>query len=305
MEIAIGMPNAVPGATGRQLTDWARAAEDAGFSSLGTIDRIVYPNFESVSVLSAAAAVTERIKLATTVLLGPLRANPAAVAKQVLSLDALAGGGRAVLWIGLGAREDDYEVSGIPMSGRGAWLDAALPKIRGIFDGADEQARRIGPRTEGGPTLILGGSVDATFERAARYGDGWVMTGAPPDQFPPAAEKLAAAWEKEGRDGEPHKMALGYYSLGDDAERNADEYLRDYYAWLGDDVAAGIAGSARQGRRHRARVPLGLRRCGLRRAGPVPVRERPRAGRAAGGRRRALSAPETSKNGDGRAREPS
>ena len=39
-------------------------------------------------------------------------------------------------------------------------------------------------------------------------------------------------------------MALGYYSLGDDAERNADEYLRDYYAWLGDDVAAGIAGSA-------------------------------------------------------------
>ncbi|MEK6276845.1 MAG: LLM class flavin-dependent oxidoreductase [Actinomycetota bacterium] len=93
MEIGIGLPNAVPGTTGQQLTDWPRAADEAGFSSLGTIDRIVYPNYEPITALSAAAAVTKRIRLATTVLLGPLRMNAAMVAKQVLSLDALAGGG--------------------------------------------------------------------------------------------------------------------------------------------------------------------------------------------------------------------
>ena len=64
MEVGVGLPNAVPETAGRQLTAWARAAEEAGFSSLGTIDRIVYPNYEPLVALSAAAAVTERIRLA-------------------------------------------------------------------------------------------------------------------------------------------------------------------------------------------------------------------------------------------------
>jgi alkanesulfonate monooxygenase SsuD/methylene tetrahydromethanopterin reductase-like flavin-dependent oxidoreductase (luciferase family) len=150
MEIAIGLPNTVRGATGDQLIDWARAADEAGFSSLGTIDRIVYPNYKPLVALSAAAAVTDRIRLATTVMLGPLRGNPAMVAKQMLSLDTLAGGGRAVLGIGLGAREDDYEISGVPMSERGRWLDDALPRIRRIWNGEGESEARVGPRPERG-----------------------------------------------------------------------------------------------------------------------------------------------------------
>ena len=148
MQVGIGLPNAIAGTTGEQLTDWARAAEEAGFSSLGTIDRLVFDSYESIVALSAAAAVTERIRLATDVMLGPLRQNPAMIAKQILSLDALAGGGRAVLGIGLGAREDDYEVSGIDMSTRGEWFDAALPKIRAIFDGDGELESKVGPRPE-------------------------------------------------------------------------------------------------------------------------------------------------------------
>ena len=62
MEIGIGLPSVVPGTTRPQLIDWARVAEDAGFSTLGTIDRIVYPNYEPLIALSAAAAVTERIR---------------------------------------------------------------------------------------------------------------------------------------------------------------------------------------------------------------------------------------------------
>src|SRR6476619_3382481 len=108
MKLGIGLPNAVPGTTGEQLTDWARAAEDAGFNTLGTIDRIVYGNYESIVALSAAAAVTERIRLATDVMLGPLRQNPAIISKHVLSLDALAGCGRAVLGISNGDQEEDY-----------------------------------------------------------------------------------------------------------------------------------------------------------------------------------------------------
>jgi alkanesulfonate monooxygenase SsuD/methylene tetrahydromethanopterin reductase-like flavin-dependent oxidoreductase (luciferase family) len=163
MKLGIGLPNAVPGTIGDQLTDWARAAEDAGFSILGTIDRVVYPNYEPLTALAAAAAVTDRIRLTTDVMLGPLRMNPAVVAKQMLSLDALGGGDRAVLGIGVGAREDDYQVSDLPMSGRGAWLDSALEKILAIWNGDGDLESKVGPRPEGDrPTLLIGGYVQAS-----------------------------------------------------------------------------------------------------------------------------------------------
>src|SRR6059058_5848656 len=144
MDIGIGLPNAVPGTSGQDLLNWARAAEEAGFSTLGTIDRIVYPNYEPVTALTAAAAVTDRIRLATTVMLGPLRRNAALIAKQALSLDALAGGGRVVLGIGLGGREDDFEVSGVSLGERAAWMDQGLEQIRRIWRGEGEAEAKIG-----------------------------------------------------------------------------------------------------------------------------------------------------------------
>src|SRR5690349_3612833 len=201
MEVGIGLPNAIAGTTGEQLTDWARTAEEAGFSSLGTIDRIVYDSYESVVALSAAAAVTERIRLVTDVMLGPLRQNPAMIAKQFLSLDALAGGDRAVLGIGIGGREDDYEVSGLDMSGRGRWLDGALAKIRDIWNAEGDLESKVGPRPTGkGPSLMVGGYVQAALERAAKFGDGWTQGGSGPDQFGADYSNLEDAWKKAGRE---------------------------------------------------------------------------------------------------------
>ena len=245
MELGIGLPNTVPDTTGGHLTDWARAAEDAGFSALGTIDRIVFPNYEPVVALSAAAVVTKRIKLVTDVLLGPLRQNPAMLAKQFLSLDALAGGDRAVLGIGIGGREDDYGVSGLDMTGRGKWLDAALARIRDIWNGEGDLESKVGPRPSGkGPTLLIGGAVDASFQRAARYGDGWTQGGSGPSQFGADLANLDDAWKKAGRDGQPRTMALGYFALGPDAEATAQAYVGDYYAWLGEGAVQGITAAA-------------------------------------------------------------
>lgn len=245
MDLGIGLPNAVPGTTGKQLTDWARAAEEAGFSTLGTIDRIVYPSYESLVALSAAAAVTERIRLATDVLLGPLRQNPSLISKQMLSLDALAGGGRTVLGIGAGGREDDFEVGGLSMSGRGAWLDSALEKILAIWNGEGEVESKVGPRPQDDrPTLLVGGYVQASFERAARFGDGWTQGGSGPDQFEEDAANVEEAWKRHGREGEPYKMALTYFSLGPNAEKNAQASLGSYYAYLGEESSAMIVANA-------------------------------------------------------------
>jgi alkanesulfonate monooxygenase SsuD/methylene tetrahydromethanopterin reductase-like flavin-dependent oxidoreductase (luciferase family) len=238
MDVAIGLPNAVPGTTGKQLTEWARRAEARGFSSLGTIDRLAYPNYEVLTALAAAAAVTERIGLCTSVLLGPLRGNAAAVAKQALSVHALSGG-RLTLGIGLGGRDDDYELAGIETGNRGAELDAMLARIKELW-----ASGKIGPKTETLPSIMVGGGVDASFTRAAQYGDGWIAGGVPPDQFAEMVEKVKAAWAAAGRDGEPRMMGLAYYSLGPNAEENANANVKDYYAWLGEEVSSYIAGSA-------------------------------------------------------------
>ena len=91
MDIGIGLPNAVPQLAGHRLLEWARRSDEAGFATLGTIDRLVYPNDESLVALSAAAGVTERIRLMTSVLLAPLRPTPL-LAKQAASVDNISGG---------------------------------------------------------------------------------------------------------------------------------------------------------------------------------------------------------------------
>ncbi len=238
MDVAIGLPNAVPNTSGAELVEWARRAEAREFSSLGTIDRIVYGNYEPLVALAAAAAATERIGLCTSVLLGPLRANAALLAKQTLSLNALSGG-RFTLGIALGGREDDYEISHVGMEGRGAWLDKALGEIEAIWNGEE-----VGPSLAGAPNLVIGGYVDASIERAAGIADGWIAGGIAPGDFAVMANKLDAAWSEAGREGRPRKMGLAYFSLGDEAERNAHDYLTDYYAWLGEEAAAGVAAGA-------------------------------------------------------------
>lgn len=237
MDVAIGLPSTVPNTTGSELLEWARRSEARGFSSLGTIDRLVYPNYEPLIALAAAAAVTERIGLCTSVLLGPLRANAAALAKQTLSLQALSGG-RLTVGIGLGGREDDYEFAELETGSRGEELDAMLERLLEAWSGEE-----MGPGSDA-PTLIVGGGVDASFARAARFGAGWIAGGVPPETFAEMAEKVRAAWSKAGRDGEPRLMGLAYFSLGEGAEANANAYLKDYYAWLGEDISGFIAGSA-------------------------------------------------------------
>jgi alkanesulfonate monooxygenase SsuD/methylene tetrahydromethanopterin reductase-like flavin-dependent oxidoreductase (luciferase family) len=240
MKIGIALPNAVPGTKGADLVEWARRADARGFSSLGTIDRIVYDNYEPLTALAAAAAVTERIELITSVLLGPLRVNPVELAKQSLSINALSGG-RFTLGIGLGARDDDYHVSGVDLSGRGARLDAMLERITQVWEG-DE----IGPTVEGAPQLIVGGHAPASFARTARFGDGWIAAASGPEQYAGGAEQANAAWSAAGRTGEPRTLALAYFSLGDRAAEDARAYLADYYAFLGEEVAGMIVSSAAQ-----------------------------------------------------------
>lgn len=235
MEIGIGLPATIPGVEGSTVIEWAKRAEQAGFSTLGAIDRLVYDNYEPLVAFAAAAAVTGRIRLTTSILIAPYRLNTGLLAKQAASVHNLSGG-RLVLGIALGARDDDYTASGITTKGRGKVFDGQLAELKRIWAGEKlGYAGGIGPApTGGGPPLILGGGGEPAFRRTAEFGDGWVMGGGTPDQFVAGGAAVDDAWAKAGRAGKPRKLALAYFALGPKARESADWYLRDYYGWLGE-----------------------------------------------------------------------
>jgi alkanesulfonate monooxygenase SsuD/methylene tetrahydromethanopterin reductase-like flavin-dependent oxidoreductase (luciferase family) len=229
-----------------QLLSWAQRAEERGFSSLGTIDRLVYGNYDPLVALAAAAAVTERIRLTTDILLAPLRGNGALLAKQAASIDALSNG-RMTLGVGVGMRPDDYEAAGVPMGERGRLMDELLAEMKNIWAGEEHGvAGAIGPTParEGGPELLIGGTVEAAVRRAVQFGDGWTMGGGTPDQLAEFSQKVKSAWSEAGRDGAPRFVALCYFALGEGATEAAQEELGGYYAWLGDEIAGQIVASA-------------------------------------------------------------
>jgi alkanesulfonate monooxygenase SsuD/methylene tetrahydromethanopterin reductase-like flavin-dependent oxidoreductase (luciferase family) len=255
MKVAIGLPTTIPGAGGHEVIEWARRAEAAGFSGLGTIDRLVYGNYESLVALGAAAAVTERIGLITSILILPHRQNAALVAKQAATVQKLSDG-RLVLGVAPGGRPDDYEAGGVPFENRGRRFEEMLDDMKRIWAGEERGiAGGIGPDvSDDPPTLIIGGQVDAAFGRAAQYGDGWIAGGGQADYLAAAIEKLEAAWREAGRDGDPRKLALTYFSLDDDPESQVRTTIGDYYAFAGDYADMVVAGAAKGGDEVRERV---------------------------------------------------
>jgi alkanesulfonate monooxygenase SsuD/methylene tetrahydromethanopterin reductase-like flavin-dependent oxidoreductase (luciferase family) len=231
MKVGIGLPNAVRDVGRAGIVEWAQRAERAGFASLGTLDRLVYANYESLVALAAAAAVTERIELVTDILIAPLRSNTALLAKQAATIDSLSGG-RLTLGLATGGRRDDFEASGVQFSRRGRIFDQQLEEMTAVWRG--ERGIGPAPRPGGRPGLLIGGRTDAAFQRAATYADGWTMGGGAPAMVTQALDKLTAAWTAAGRTGRPRTMALFYFALGKDAEQMAASSLGGYYAFLGD-----------------------------------------------------------------------
>jgi alkanesulfonate monooxygenase SsuD/methylene tetrahydromethanopterin reductase-like flavin-dependent oxidoreductase (luciferase family) len=217
----------IPWSPGALVPKWARRAEERGFSSLATIDRIAYPNHDSVVALAAAAAATDRIGLITNILLAPVY-NPVLLAKQAASLDRISGG-RLVLGMAPGSRRDDYEAVSEPFELRGKAFDRDLETMHEVW----RAGHPVGPKPQEGERVrvALGGTSDAAIRRTVRWGIGWTAGGAGAAIIGTFSERVRRAWADAGREGRPTIWALAYFSLGADSE--SSRYLRDYYAFAG------------------------------------------------------------------------
>ena len=227
MKIGLGLPNTLADLQAQELWEWARLADQGPFSSAAVLDRVAYDSYDPLITLAALAAITRRVRLASMVIIGPLR-NTTLLGKAASSLQAVSEG-RFTLGIALGARLDDYEATKISFAGRGARLNQQLAELRDQWEGG-----QIGPTTAERPELIVGGLTDSTFGRVARYADGYMHNGGPAPIFSRMADKARSAWRDAGRPGAPRLVGMAYYTLGDDAIVEAGrEYLREYYAFTG------------------------------------------------------------------------
>ncbi|MGW1210897.1 LLM class flavin-dependent oxidoreductase [Streptomyces sp. NPDC002499] len=237
MNVGIGLPIGDPAA----LLTWARRADAGPFTTVGLLDRLVYDNPEPLVALAVLAGATSRVRVQTEVLLAPLR-DTALLAKQASTLDRMTGG-RLVLGLGVGGREDDHRAAGTDLRTRGRRLDEQLAVMRRLWSGKpyeDEDGTGVGvgpigpaPARPGGPEVLFGGFQPAAIERVARWGDGFLAAAAP-SWAGGLFDTARRFWKEYDRAGEPRIVAQVNVALGpDDVIDDARTNMHAYYAFTG------------------------------------------------------------------------
>lgn len=190
----------------------ARRLEALGYDYIAVGEHISFnlPTSSPLIALGAAAAVTSRIKLMTSILLAPV--YPAALlAKMGATLDHVSGG-RLHLGVGVGGENPaEIEACGVPMSQRGRRADEVLDIVRRLWteDSVDHEGRyatlrgiTISPKPvqRPHPPIWVSGRKDAALRRAARVGDGWLPYMFSPEMISDSLERLKVLCGEHGRD---------------------------------------------------------------------------------------------------------
>lgn len=221
-------PQRLGGLGGDQVPQAARLAEQLEFESLWAGDHLACPapGLDAPTCLAAAAAVTERVALGFSVMLLGLR-NPAWTAKQLASIDLLAGGGRLRLGVGVGGEfPAEFEAAGVPVSERGARLDDSLAVIGDLLTGRpvdyagrtlSVRAPALEPALPTVPPIYVGGRGEPALRRAARYGDAWMPMWLTPARIAERSQQLGEMALEQGRPA-PRVAPLILVRIDDDRD---------------------------------------------------------------------------------------
>jgi alkanesulfonate monooxygenase SsuD/methylene tetrahydromethanopterin reductase-like flavin-dependent oxidoreductase (luciferase family) len=246
MRIGISLPTMVPGVDRSLLRRWCVDAEAAGLDTLGFGERIAYHNLDLHTTLTFAAAVTQRIRIASTVVVAPMHPT-VQIAKQSATLDVLSDG-RYTLGVGVGGRAEDYRALGASFSRRFDRLDAQVGEIRRLWAGGApaDGLEPVGPAPIQRPIPILSGSLGPkSTARAARWADG--IAGFVLDPSPmalgSAADLAVRAWEAAGRDSRPELWTSVWIALGPDSSARLRAYAMAYLGVFGEELASALADS--------------------------------------------------------------
>ena len=247
MKIGMNLPVMVPGLDRDRILEWSRRVDQGPYASLAAGERITFPNPEMMVTLAAAAAVTERVRLAFNVLVLPMH-SAVLIAKQVATLDVISAG-RVTLGVGVGGREEDYRAVGVALDERRLGrLEEQVGMMRCAWAGepvVDGALRPVEPAPvqPGGPEILAGSLFPKSIRRAARWADG--LCGF---SFGPSAEEVGrqfelarTAWKREARSSPPRLVTGCWFALGSGGRAQMDEYLHRYLNFMGPGVAQALA----------------------------------------------------------------
>lgn len=247
MKIGICLPYMKPGIDRKTILDWCRAIDQGPFHSLSCGERISGYTYEMRVLLSAAAAVTERVRIVPSLYVLPMH-DAVWAAKEIATLDVLSEG-RVTLTVGVGGREDDYKAVGADFTNRFKRMDEQIATMKSIWAGEPAYAGgdEIGPRPvqDGGPPILVGAMGPKSIKRVSKWADGlygFAMNGEKEliKYFFDAAD---SAWSESGRDTKPFKMGGFWYSLADNGEQALKNYVFDYLKIMGEKEARDVANS--------------------------------------------------------------
>jgi probable F420-dependent oxidoreductase len=242
LDLGIVLP---PYTTKDHLRAVAETADATGIDSLWVTDRTVVgmPWLETLTTLGALAALTERVRIGSSVLVLPRR-NPILLAQSLATVEHLSGG-RFIAGIGVGdpriTGPAEMELAGVDPTVRGRITDDYLDLLRRLWTEDDVTFDSPGCRADGitlglKPTadipVWIGGGTPAARRRAGRVGDGWLALMSTPDRFPGELAEVQESARRHGRDADAVVPAVYMFGAidtdGESSERLLDTALQGF-----------------------------------------------------------------------------
>ncbi|OKH77208.1 luciferase [Mycobacterium sp. SWH-M1] len=241
------MPVMEPDLDSATLRAWARLVDDGPFSSLCWGERIAFDNPESLTLLGALAAWTDRVRLVTTVVIPQLH-DPVMLAKALATGDLLADG-RLTVGIGVGGRHEDYRAVGAdPATQTMRQLADRVAVMRRVWAGENvtDATLPVGPPPvqSGGPELLVGTTGPKTLRHAAGWAAG--LAGISLDLNTASQNELfdvaRAAWREAGKPA-PHLATSFWFAIGEGTapREQVHHHLRRYMNWIPAEIVDAMA----------------------------------------------------------------
>src|ERR1700744_3026156 len=238
VQVAMTMPVMEPDLDAEVLRDWARAIDDGPFSSLCWGERMAFDNPETLTLMGALAAWTDRVRLVTTVIVPQLH-DPVMLAKALATGDVLCDG-RLTAGIGVGGRTEGYKAVGAdPTTQTMRVMAERVAIMKRVWAGEKitESVLPVGPAPvqAGGPPLLVGSIGPKTVRSAAAWADG--LAGTTLDLDVAKQNELfdvaRAAWAEAGK-AAPHLFTSFWFAFGEPEEARAQvhRHLRRYMNWI-------------------------------------------------------------------------
>ena len=243
MKIGMTLPVMEPDLSRQDLEDWTLRVDAGPWSHIALGERILFPNPEFISTLSAVAAWTKRVEIIATISVLTMH-NPILSAKQFATIDMISEG-RFTLGVGVGGREEDYNAIGSTWSDRRwATLSDRVKTMQSVWSKEYHPSLGPTPFSMNGPQILAGAVGPKAMEMSADFADGLAgfSFNADIEEIKDSFNRVQKAFEEKNKS--PRLVTSFWFALAKSALSDIQIQLERYLSWMGDDLARDLAKTA-------------------------------------------------------------